>query len=143
MELVESNDPKSLLLEKSAKHKKNLEAEIKMLSENTEKAITNALIIGGTLAVTYFIVRQLTKSKSKSTSKHKSKAKNVQRLKDNDASVELSSPEANTDPSIMSQIGSALAAQATVFLLDLAKDKLSAYLQANLDKEVHTSNERS
>jgi hypothetical protein len=127
------------LLQKSAKHKKNLEEEIKMLSDNTEKVITNALVIVGTLAVTYFIVRQLTKSKSKS----KSKAKKTKLAKEDDSDVEGPSVVAPSDPSIMSQIGSALAAQATVFLLDLAKDKLSAYLQANVGKEVHTSNERS
>jgi hypothetical protein len=139
MELVESNDAKSLLLQQSEKHKKNLEAEIKMLSENTEKAITNALIIGGTLAVTYFIVRQLTKSKSK----RKSKSKKTKSVQEDDSQVETPSAEIKSDPSIMSQIGSAVAAQATVFLLDLAKDKLSAYLQAYLDKEAQTSNERS
>jgi hypothetical protein len=139
MELVESNDPKSLLLQQSAKHKKNLEDEIKMLSENTEKTITNALIIGGTLAVTYFIVRQLTKSKSK----RKSKAKKTKSVQEDDSKIENSSAETQSDPSIMSQIGSAIAAQATVFLLDMAKDKLSAYLQAYFEKEAPTTNERS
>ena len=54
MELLETNDPKSLLLKKSAKHKKGLEDEIKLFSENTDKIVTNALIIGGTLALTIF-----------------------------------------------------------------------------------------
>jgi hypothetical protein len=51
--------------------------------------------------------------------------------------------ENNSDSSIVSQIGSAIAAQATVFLLDLAKDKLSAFLQTHFDKEAATTNERS
>ena len=138
MELLESSDAKSLLIQKSAKHKKDLEEEIKLLSENTERIITNTLIIGGTLAVTYFLVRQFSKSKSKS----KSKAKKIKAVKENDSKGELSE-DGNSTPGIVSQIGSALAAQATVFLLDLAKDKLSAYLQANLDKEAQPSNERS
>jgi hypothetical protein len=35
----------------------------------------------------------------------------------------------------MSQVGSALAAQATVFLLDLAKDKLADFLKPHFDKK--------
>lgn len=139
MELLESSDAKSLLMQKSAKHKKDLEEEIKLLSENTERIITNALIIGGTLAVTYFLVRQFSKSKSKS----KSRAKKIKAVKENDLKGDSSLEHDNSTPGIVSQIGSALAAQATVFLLDLAKDKLSAYLQANLDKEAQPSNERS
>src|SRR3990170_5974524 len=100
MELVESNDVKSLLLQQSEKHKKMLEEEIKMLSENTEKAIKSALIIGGTLAVTYFIVRQLTKSKAK----RKSKAKKTKSVQEDDSKVETPSIETKSDPSIMSQI---------------------------------------
>ena len=56
---------KSLLLKKSAKHKKGLEDEVKLLSENAEKIVTNALIIGGTLALTYLLISQFSKSKSK------------------------------------------------------------------------------
>ena len=58
MNLPESNDPKEELLRKSAMHRHELEEEVKVISERTEKIITNALIIGGTLAVAYFLVRQ-------------------------------------------------------------------------------------
>ncbi len=78
MELLETNDAKSLLLKKSAKHKKGLEDEVKLLSENTEKIVTNALIIGGTLALTYFLISQFSKSKSKG----KSKAKKIKLIKE-------------------------------------------------------------
>ncbi len=84
MELLETNDPKSSLLKKSAKHKKGLEDEIKLFSENTDKIITNALIIGGTLALTYFLISQFSKSKSKS----KSKGKKIKLIKERDANVE-------------------------------------------------------
>lgn len=137
MELLESDDSKSLLLKKSAMHKQELEDEVKSLSESTEKFITNALVIGGTLAVTYFLVRQFTKSK------HKKKVKALKVVKDADVNVEAGASLTESSPGIVSQIGSALAAQATVFLLDLAKDKLSAYLQARGDKEAESSNERS
>ena len=59
MELLETNDAKSLLLKKSAKHKKGLEDEVKLLSENAEKIVTNALIIGGTLALTYLLITSI------------------------------------------------------------------------------------
>ncbi len=71
MALLESNDPKLVLLKKSAQHKKDLENEVKVLSESTEKIITNALIIGGTLAVTYFLVRQFTRTNPRTNPKQK------------------------------------------------------------------------
>lgn len=140
MELLETNDPKSLLLKKSAKHKKGLEDEVKLLSENTEKIVTNALVIAGTLALTYFLISQFSKSKSKG----KAKGKKLKLVKERDTSAEETSPENDSDDeSVVSRIGSAIAAQATVFLLGLAKDKLSAYLQSNFHKEAATTNERS
>lgn len=138
MELLETNDPKSLLLKKSAKHKKGLEDEIKLFSENTDKIVTNVLIIGGTLALTYFLISQFSKSKSKSKSRKK-----IKLMKERDPNVEEAELESDSnDDSVVGRIGSAIAAQATVFLLGLAKDKLSSYLQSNLHKEAATTNER-
>jgi hypothetical protein len=130
MELLESNDPKRVLLQKSAKHKQELEQEVKLLSENTEKIIKNALIIGGTLAVGYLLVRQFSKS-----SKRKSKSKKIKLIRASDAHIETAAAPEPAEPSIMSQVGSALAAQATVFLLDLAKDKLSDFLKTHFEKK--------
>ena len=138
MELLDTNDAKSSLLRKTAKHKKDLEDEVKLLSENTEKIITNTLVIAGTLAATYFIVRQFSKKK------RKAKAKKIKLVKMSKAPVEAAaSEEDDAEPGIVSTIGSALAAQATMFLLNLAKDKLSAYLQTQFDKEAEPTNERS
>jgi hypothetical protein len=130
MELLESDDPKHVLLQKSAKHKQELEQEVKLLSENTEKIIKNALIIGGTLAVGYLLVRQFSKS-----SKRKSKSKKIKVIRASDAHIETAPALEPAEPSIMSQVGSALAAQATVFLLDLAKDKLSDFLKTHFEKK--------
>ena len=55
----------------------------------------------------------------------------------------MASEEEETEPGIVSAIGSALATQATMFLLNLAKDKISAYLQTQFDKEAEPANERS
>lgn len=65
MELLESNDPKSELLKKSAMHRQELEEEVKSISERTEKIVTTALIVGGALALTYFAVRQFSGTKKK------------------------------------------------------------------------------
>jgi hypothetical protein len=140
MELMESNDAKNRLVIKSARHKQELEDEVRLISANTEKIITNALIIGGTLAVTYFLVRRFTGTKSKK----KSKAKKDKFVRQSDDKIEAYSEQDNTtSPGIVSQIGSALAAQATVFLLDLAKDKLSEFVKSHFDKKAETTNERS
>ncbi len=138
MELMESDDAKNRLVIKSAKHKQELEDEVKLISANTEKIITNALIIGGTLAVTYFLVRRFKGAKSK----RKSKTKKEKFIRESDDRMEASSAE-DTSPGIVSQIGSALAAQATVFLLDLAKDKLSEFVKTHFDKKAETTDERS
>jgi len=45
MHLTESNDPKEELRKKSERHRQELEEEVKLISERTEKIITNALII--------------------------------------------------------------------------------------------------
>ena len=47
----------------------------------------------------------------------------------------------DSEPGVVSKIGSALAAQATVFLLSLAKDKLAEYLQSQFNKEAEQKNE--
>lgn len=139
MSRMESNDPKNLLSIKSAKHKQHLEDEVKLISANTEKIITNTLIIGGSLAITYFVVRQI----SGYNKKKKSKSKKAKLTRESDAEVEPSSSQDDSSPGIVSQIGSALAAQATVFLLDLAKDKLAEFVKTHFDKKVETPNERS
>ena len=132
MELLESNDPKSELLKKSAKHRQDLEDEVKLISAKTEKVLTTALIIGGALAITYFTVRQFSGSKKKKKSKaHKLKI--VQEGRNEPAEeVEASEYEA---PGIVSQIGTAIASQATVFLLSLAKEKLAEYLESQTQKK--------
>ena len=140
MELMESNDAKNRLVIKSAKHKQELEDEVRLISASTEKIITNTLIIGGTLAVTYFLIRRFTGTKSKK----KSKTKKEKFVRESDDKIESDSGEdTSASPGIVSQIGSALAAQATVFLLDLAKDKLTEFVKTHFDKKAETTNERS
>jgi hypothetical protein len=136
MELLETDDPvKGQLLKKSAMHREQLVEEVKLISDRTQKAITNAVIIGSALALTYILVSQFSGgSKGKKKSKP-AKIKLVQGREEEAVPV-VHEPEA---PGIVSQIGTALASQATVFLLGLAKEKLSEFLQSQAVKKPQTN----
>jgi hypothetical protein len=136
MELLETNGDKDLLVKQTEKYKKQLNEEFKSISQNTEKIVTNAVIIGGTLAVTYVVARMFFKSSSK--------RKALKKFKTLNAGVEtMAGPsfQKDSEPGVVSKIGSALAAQATVFLIGLAKDKLAAYMQSQFTKEAEPKNE--
>lgn len=122
MELLETQSPeRKKLLETSERHKREFEKEIKGVSDKTEKAITNALVIGGSLALTYFVVSQLTKSKKVKSKRAKAKSSNL-------PDEEMIETEPSSGPSLVSQISEKLISQASIILLDLAKEKLSEYL---------------
>jgi hypothetical protein len=119
MELLETQDPeKKKLIETSLRHKHEMEREVKDISDRSEKMLKNALIIGGALALTYVVVNQLSSRKVK---KRKSKPTK--------ASVEEVEEEQEHEPSMLSAMGDKLVNTATLFLLDLAKEKLNDYLQ--------------
>jgi hypothetical protein len=120
MELLETQDPeKKRLIETSNRHKYELEKEIQSISERTQNTITNALLIGGALALTYFTVSQLTGSKKKK--KKKAKA----------ALADESAYEGESnEPTFLTQIGEKIITQATVILIDIAREKLADYLQS-------------
>ena len=136
MELGDSDDIKTNLLKQSAKHREELENEVRLLSARTETVLTNALIIGGTLAASYFIVRQFTGRKVKTK---KVRAKKLTVLP---AAPVEEVHEVDESPGVVSQIGAALASQATMFLLGLAKEKLADYLQGFGQKQ-ESNDERS
>jgi hypothetical protein len=132
MHLRESKDPKEELLKKSAKHRQDLEEEVRLISERTEKVVTNALIIGGTLAAAYFLMRQFSGSPSK---KKKAVVPKIKLVKAKEETGETEVIEEPSAPGIVTQIGTELASQATVFLLSIAKEKLMEYLQSQFDKK--------
>ena len=127
MELLESDDPKSKLVKKAALHRYALEDEARLITARTEKLITNALIISASLAATFFLVKQMSGKKSKARSKK------LKVVSSDDDDVEQES-EVHVS-SVVNQIGAVLASQATTFLLDLAREKLSEYLQRSAQKE--------
>lgn len=126
MELMDTDDPiKSELLMKTARHREELEDETRAIAERTEKIITNAIVIGGALALTYFLYTQFSGSKKK-----KAKKKQTAGTEDDEAEEERSSAS-----NILSQVGTALVSQGGVLLLSLAKEKLTEYLRAQADKD--------
>jgi hypothetical protein len=138
MELLDTDDPvKGQLLLKSARHRDQLEEEVKLISERTEKIITNAVIIGGALAVTYFLISRFSGSKQKK----RTKAARIQLVQEPREQVASAAAEPET-PGIVAQIGTALASQATVFLLSLAKEKLEEFMQGQAEKK-QRANEHS
>jgi len=119
MELLESQDPeKKRLIETSLRHKHEMEREVKDISDRSEKMLKNALIIGGALALTYVVVNQLSSRKAKKKKAKPSKASTVD-----------AEEEQEHEPSMLSAMGDKLVNTATLFLLDLAKEKLNDYLQ--------------
>ena len=125
----ETDDPvKSQLLSKALHQREELEDEVKYISERTEKIVTTALIVGGALALTYFLMSQFSGSKSRKSKSKKTKAASAAA----DVEEEVEEP---SEPNVMAQIGTALATQATAFLLSIAKEKLSEYLQAQQKKK--------
>lgn len=130
MELLETDDPiKSQLLKKSAQHREELEQDVQLISERTQRVITNALVIGGALALTYFVVSRFSGSDKKKSKTRKIKVVNAAPVSESEVE---SVPAA---PGFVSQIGTALASQASVFLLSLAKEKLSEYLESQAAKK--------
>lgn len=128
MELLDTDDPiKSELLLKTARHREDLEEETRAIAERTEKIITNAVVIGGALALTYFLYTQLSGSKKKKVKRKKEAEVEVE---DEEEVEETSSSAGN----ILSQVGTALVSQGGVLLLALAKEKLTEYLRAQADK---------
>jgi len=120
MESLETRDPnKRRLIEVSEHHKHEVEKEVRSLSDKTEKMIINGLIIGGSLAITYFIISQWGGSKSK-----KKKAKTKER------ELETEADDVLVAPTLISQIGNKVINQASIILLDIVKEKLLEYLES-------------
>jgi hypothetical protein len=134
MNTLETDDPiKSQLLQKTTQKREELETGMKEFSDRTEKVMTNALIIGGVLALTYFVVRRFSEA-GKSKRKIKKVVREVAPHQEAEVVYEAAPSVAAT---LLSQVGSSIATQATVLLLDLAKEKLSEYLKSQAQKKAN------
>lgn len=138
MNLETDNPEKGQLLQRSAHHRELLEEEMKAITEKSEKVITNALIIGGALALTYFLVSSFSGSRKKENPKAK-RVKLVTAKDEDESEIEAAAPE---QPGIVSQIGTVLVAQVTGVLLSIAREKLVEFLQSQTAKKDNT-HERS
>lgn len=120
MKLAEKSDPKEELKEKSIAYKSAIEEDVRVLSDRTEKALTNILIVAGALGASYMVYRTFFSSPKKTKSGKK-------------ALLNLSE-EAEADPqesrlaTMLGSVGTVLATQATAFLLAIAREKLIEYL---------------
>lgn len=133
MELIDGDEIKRELIRKSARHREGIEGDVKLITESTEKIITNALIIGGSLALTYYLVRQFTRSSKKR--KSGKKAAKIKLVQSSPANADVVEEVESASPGVVGQLGAALASQATLFLLNLAKDKLKEYLEERGQKK--------
>jgi hypothetical protein len=128
MELLESQDPeKKRLIEASERHKRALEKEVGNLGTDTQKFVTNAVIIGGVLALSYFVVRSFGSSGG---SKKRKKTKKVTLVQPQISKEDDEEDEEPGSPSMLSDLGARMANQATLFLIDIARQKLMDYLES-------------
>jgi len=131
MELLETQDPeKRKLIETSERHKRALEKEVSALSQKTDKMLTNALIITASLAATYFVVSTFSGGGKKRKKRRKKVIQMVKAPKENVDDDTEEEEEEDHSPSLLSTVGSRVMTQASVILLNLAKDKLFEYLDS-------------
>ena len=122
MELLETQNPeKKRLIETSDRHKRELEKEVKSIRNKGERILTNALIVGGTLAIGYVVISQLVAARKKKKAKGNISEGTEPKQAEEEASIV---------PSFLSQLGTKVINQATLILLDIAKDQLMQYLES-------------
>lgn len=127
---LETDDPeKGHLLLRSDHHRELLEQEMKAITEKSEKILTNALIIGGALALTYFLVSNLSGGRKEKPKSKKSKLASA--AEGGETEVEET---ASGGPGVVAQLGSLLVAQATGLVLSIAREKLVEFLASQVAK---------
>lgn len=136
MELLETQDPeKKRLIETSDRHKRAMEKELQDLTEKTDKVLKNALIIGGSLALTFLVITALSKRRKKK----KKKRAAIEAAQAGLISGEPEAAEEEDDgPSVLGQVGTQLLNQASVILLDIARQKLKEYLATRNTPDDHS-----
>ena len=134
MELLETQDPeRKKLIETSDRHKRAMEKEVDELTKKTDRMLMNALIIGGSLAVTYFLIGSIAKRK-----KRKKKKVGLASSASTEGPALQADEQEDDEPSVISKVGNHLLQQATMLLLDLAKDKLTEYLESRKKSDEHS-----
>lgn len=136
MELLETQDPeRTRLLETSDRHKKAMEKEIAEITKKTDRALKNALIIGGSLAVTFLVISALSKKRKK---KKKKRALEAAAKAGEPTDSPDSEQEDDDGPSVLGQVSKQILNAASVVLLDIARQKLSEYLATRNKPDEHS-----
>lgn len=121
MELSETHDPeRQRLVEAALQHKRGLEHEVEKIAFRSEQAIKTALVIGGALAVTYLLVKQLTRAKEQPSESERGAAP-----------ASAAQPQ---EPSLLSAVGGKVVNAATLLLLDVVRERVSDFLKARQDR---------
>lgn len=116
MEILESADPQHRkLLEEVRRRKEQLDSETGTLSRRSEKVVRNALIIGGVLLASYLVYRAVSGGGKKEKPKESTDQK----------SGDTKTPQA---PSMISVLGRRLGQVAAIFVLNLARERIAAWL---------------
>lgn len=136
-----THETRDRLLQKSSLHREQLEEDVRMISEKTERILINAAVIGGALAVTYFLVSRFSGSKGKPKGKTK-KIKLIQATTGDAGKEEVEYRTEPQEPGMLAQIGTALATQASAFLLALAKEKLTEFLASAKEAQEEKDNSK-
>ncbi len=135
MELLETQDPeRKRLLETSDRHKRAMEKELSEITQKTDRVLKNALIIGGSLALTFLIVSSLAKRRKKKKKKLALEAAAQAGL----PAEGIEEEEEDHASSFIGQMGNQLLNQATVILLDLARQKLKEYMATRQTPDDHS-----
>lgn len=136
MELLETQDPeKKRLIETSDRHKRAMEKELQDLTQKTDKVLKNALIIGGSLALTFLVITALSKRRKKKKKKRAAIEAAQAGLTPGGSEAE---EEDDDGPSVLGQVGNQLLNQASVILLDIARQKLKEYLASRNAPDDHS-----
>lgn len=134
MELLETQDPeKKKLIESSERHKRALAKELSQLAAKKNRMVTNALVIGGTLALTYFVISSITKN-----SRKKKKLILAGIKEESGEGNEGLEAEKEDEPSELGKAGIYFLTQVSAMLLGLAREKLSEYLESRQKNNEHS-----
>lgn len=111
-----------------------MEKELSEITQKTDRVLKNALIIGGSLALTFLIVSSLAKRRKKKKKKLALEAAAQAGL----PAEGIEEEEEDHASSFIGQMGNQLLNQATVILLDLARQKLKEYMATRQTPDDHS-----
>ncbi|GAA0892540.1 hypothetical protein GCM10009122_22190 [Fulvivirga kasyanovii] len=115
---AESNRKKKENLEQnSQKHREAFEHELSEVVDRTKRIATSALVIGGSFALSYYLIKKLTSKKS------------VKKIKRQKSTGDINEVVIQKHPSVFSTVGNVILTEMAVFLLGIAKERLINYIE--------------